>query len=299
MKIYSEITPLRNDVLFTIEGHKNARFDYPIHLHPEFEINLVMNSSGRRVVGDSVSEYEQTDLVLLGPNLLHKWESSEPNQTKSSVITVQFHKDLMNNELLSKNSLKHIQTLLKNSQRGICFYGNTREIAIKQLKKILHLDHFNATIEFISLLNTLASSTTCHFLASIGFNLEHEFINNRQIHKVYNYVLENYKDESLSLKKVAERNNMSVSAFSHFFKKRINKNFTQFVIDFRITQAIKSLQETNYTIKEICFDCGFNNISNFNRIFKKRINTTPSEYRKTIQKFNDINISQASDKKYV
>lgn len=289
MKIYSEITPLRDENIFVVQSHTNACFDYPIHLHPEFELNLVMNCSGRRIVGDSVNDFKKIDLVLLGPNLYHKWERTDNNNTIADVITVQFDRNLIDNSILNKNSLKPIKNLLENSFRGLSFHGQTQKELINELKELFCLNGFDATMKFLSILNILAKSRSFDYIAGTSFSSNFEFSKNQRIHKTYDYIIENYKNDNLSLKKIAEINNMSESAFSHFFKKRTNKSFTQFVIEFRITQTIKLLQETNKTIKEICYECGFNNISNFNRIFKKKMEVTPKEYRNNIQHMSNIN----------
>ncbi|SDR76608.1 AraC-type DNA-binding protein [Polaribacter sp. KT25b] len=288
MKVYSEITPLRDANIFVIQNHINARFDYPIHLHPEFELNLVMNCSGRRIIGDSVNDFHKTDLVLLGPNLYHKWERTDDKNSIAKVITVQFDKNLLSNNILNKNSLKPIKNLLENSFRGLCFYEQTKKDLIIQLHDLFNLKGFDATIKFLSILNNLAKSESYNYIAGAGFSSDLELSKNQKIHKTYDYITANYKSNNLSVKKIAEINNMSESAFSHFFKKRANKNFTEFVIDFRITQVIKLLQETNKTIREICYECGFNNISNFNRIFKKKMNVTPKSYRNKIQRISNL-----------
>jgi AraC-like DNA-binding protein len=298
MKIYSELTPLKENNIFAIQNHQNACFDYPIHLHPEFEINLILNCSGNRVVGDSVNDFHNTDLVLLGPDLYHKWERTDDHSTSAEVITIQFNKNFIKNELLGKNSFKHIKSLLENSNRGLVFHSEVKKKIIPRLKQLSKTQGFEASIEFLRILDLLANSNNYAHLASVGFNLEVGSSKTNLIHKVYGYILANYDDESLSLKKVAQLNNMSESAFSIFFKKRANKNFTQFVIDFRISKAIKSLQETNNRVREIAFDCGFNNISNFNRIFKKKTGHSPRDYRDQIKKINNFVITETINNNY-
>ncbi|WP_152286029.1 AraC family transcriptional regulator [Flavicella marina] len=298
MKIYSEITPLEDNNIFVIQKHQNAQFDYPIHLHPEFEINLILNCSGSRFVGDSVHKFEKTDLVLLGSNLYHKWERTDNHNSVAEVITIQFSKDFIKNSLLNNNSFKHIKLLLENSSRGLSFNDETKKEVIPILKKLIEIKGFDASLEFLSVLNLLAKSNNYQPLASVGFSLNFEPTKKKLINKVYDYILENYSDETLSLKKVAALNNMSESAFSIFFKKRAHKNFTQFVIDFRISKAVKSLQETNDRIREIAFDCGFNNISNFNRIFKKNTKLSPSQYREKIKKLNNFIITETKNNQY-
>ncbi|MDV7139208.1 AraC family transcriptional regulator [Maribacter sp. TH_r10] len=288
MKVYSEITPLREDDIFVILDHPNAKFDYPVHLHPEFELNLVTNCSGSRIVGDSVMDFSETDLVLIGPNTYHCWERTDDGKANSHVITIQFEDAFVENSFLSKKSMVHIKKLLQKSARGIEFYGEARNKTVKLMESLSGLHGFNSTITFLQILNELASSQDYNTLASDGFNLKLEHNTSKKINMVYDYVLKNYNDVDLRLSKVAEIVNMSDSAFSHFFKKRTNKSFTQFIIDLKIGQASKLLLETHDSISEICYTCGFNNISNFNRTFKKNKGITPSGYRSKFTQNNKL-----------
>ena len=270
---------MESDDIFVILDHSNAKFDYPVHLHPEYELNLVMNCSGSRIVGDSVSVFSEIDLVLIGPNIYHCWERQDDLKAHAHVVTVQFDQDFIKNSFLSKKSMVHIRQLLEKCIRGIEFYGQSRERISKKILNLSKLNGFSATVAFLQILNELAHSTEQRCLASLAFGLDPAHSANKKINKVYDYVLNNYNTVSLSLGKVADMVHMSHSAFSHFFKKRTNKSFTQFVIDLKIGQASRLLLETNDTISQICYACGFNNISNFNRTFKKNKKMTPKEYR--------------------
>ncbi len=296
MKIYSEITPLNADDLFVILDHQHAKFDYPIHMHPEYELNLVLNCTGNRIVGDSVAMFGEADLVLIGPNTYHCWEKGGEACEDTHVVTIQFEENFINNDLLAKNSLKHIRHLLEHSVRGIEFFGETRSAASKRIQKLSGLSGFESVIEFLSILHLLACSKEQKNLTSVGFSAKPEYSASTRINEVYNYVLENYDDDRLSLSSVAQKVNMSDSAFSHFFKKRTNKSFTQFVIDLRIGQASKLLLETTDSIGQICYSCGFNNVSNFNRLFKKNKGATPRSYRNQFQDRDLIDSESASTK---
>ena len=252
-------------------------------MHPEYELNLVLHCAGNRIVGDSVAKFGELDLVLIGPNTYHCWEKGEEACESTRVVTIQFEKDFIHNDLLAKNSLKHIRHLLEYSVRGIEFFGDTRAMASERIQKLSKLNGFESAIEFLSILNLLASSKEQKTLTSVGFSAKPEHSHSRRINEVYNYVLGNYNDDQLNLSSVAQKVNMSDSAFSHFFKKRTNKSFTQFVIDLRIGQASKLLLETTDSIGQICYSCGFNNVSNFNRLFKKNKGVTPRNYRNQFQ----------------
>jgi len=160
MKLYREITPLQSKDFFGIYHYPKATFDYPLHSHPEYEINLVMNGAGNRVVGDKVDKYDEVDLALLGPNLTHCWDNVDAdkhNYPVASVIFIQFEEHLFNH-LLTKEVFLPIKTMLQYSTRGIEFTGATRTKAMKRLKAMLKQDPFEASISFLKLLQFLATS---------------------------------------------------------------------------------------------------------------------------------------------
>lgn len=299
MKIYSEITPLKEGHLFVIQKHINAKFNYPIHSHSEFELNVVLNCSGNRIVGDSFNSFKEADLVLLGPNLYHKWERIDDFKANVTVITVQFDEELFNNEFFSKNTLRHIKKLLKESKRGLSFIGPEKLNIINNLIQLYDLTGFKAVVGFLTVMDVLASCKEYEYLTSVGFKSDSDFAKSKRIQRTYDFIVKNYGNENLNLKKIAELNYMSPSAFSHFFKKRTNKTFIEFVIEYRITQAIKLIQETNDTIRQICYKCGFNNISNFNRHFKKRMHVTPKDYRSKVRYINEVEMGAQKNSKYV
>ncbi len=283
MHIYREITPLKeSDVLVVIDSFNNG-FDYPIHNHPEFELNLVAGISGTRIVGDSIERYHDYDLVLIGPYLYHKWDGDEAMQASGKdyrVITIQFGMDLFNEHLFLKERFYKIRKLLQDAARGIKFHGNTIREAIKVMVALTEDKGFANIILFLELLDLLSRSTEADTLASEGFTPQALKSESSRIQLVYGYILKKFADQDIKIGDVAALVNMSTSAFSHFFQKYTFKSFTQFLIDVRLGHACKLLLSTDETINQICFRSGFNNIANFNRLFKKYRNCTPVEYRR-------------------
>lgn len=289
MQIYREITPLKETDVFVILDSVNNGFDYPIHHHPEYELNLVMNMSGTRIVGDSTERYQDCDLVLLGPYLYHKWDGDEELQQSGRtyrVITIQFDQDLLNTQLLQKQPFYGIRKLLQHSGRGIRFYGRTLERARQRMIDLSGEGGISSVTGFLNLLDLLARSEEAVFLASEGFNTNVLKSDSNRIQVVYRYLLEHFTDPGVKVKDVARLLNMSDSAFSHFFKKYTNKSFTQFLIDMRIGYACKLLLDTDELVSQICFRSGFNNVTNFNRLFKKYRFCTPMEYRRRCKEKN-------------
>lgn len=292
MNIYHEITPLKSPDVFVVIDSVCNGFDYPIHNHPEYEINLIAGMSGTRIVGDSTERYTDYDLVLLGPYLYHKWDGDEALQQSGQpyrVITIQFAMDLFNGgQLFQKERFLKIRQLLRDSSRGIKFHGKTFEEAMRIMMNLTEDKGFTNIIEFLQLLDLLSQTTESTFLASEGFSPQSPRTENNRIQMAYGYILKNFTDPSLKVGDVAAQVNMSDSAFSHFFQKSAFRSFTQFLVDVRIGHACKLLLHTDETINQISFKSGFNNLANFNRLFKKYRSCTPVEYRKRYLEKNEF-----------
>jgi AraC-like DNA-binding protein len=275
-RIIREITPINNDDFFVLLNHPNAGFDFPIHYHYEYELNLATYFEGKRIVGDSIEEVKGPDLVLIGPNTFQRWESAPDFRTH--LITIQFSPDLFGNSFINKNLFKPIKTLLELSTRGIVF---SKEEQTKMIPKIISLTEtkgFDSVIKFLSILNDLALSTGRNLLCSSNFTQEPYEMKSRRIKTIHQYLQKNYS-KKITIEEMAALINMSESGFCHFFKKRTQKSFVEYLNDLRIGEASRMLLETTNTISEISFNCGFNNISNFNRIFKKKKGVIPSLFR--------------------
>lgn len=282
LNIFREITPLsQNDVFVILDSFSNG-FDYPIHSHPEYELNLVMGVSGVRLVGDSTERFNEYDLVLLGPYLYHKWTGEEyegDKLKKYRVITIQFSLDLFEGPMFQKQRFYRIKAMLDNSIRGIRFEGDVFKEAMKKIINLTRERGFANVLEFFELLDLLAGSTQIRYLASEGFTPATLRWESKRIQQAYNYIINNFAETKFKLNDVAALINMSESAFSHFFRKYTNKSFTEFLTDVRIGHTCKLLLSTDETISQIAYKSGFNNIANFNRLFKKNKGCTPIEYR--------------------
>jgi AraC-like DNA-binding protein len=232
------------------------------------------------------------DLVLIGPEIYHKWDDDDVLSEKKNnahVITIQFSKDIFNQALFLKEDFFYIKKLLKDSQRGLKFTGETFEIIAAKIKNLVSVKGFHALLEFLEILHLLSISRDKEYLAGEEFISIHEYEKGDRVNKMYNYILSNFTDRKLRITSLAHEANMSTSAFGHFFKKCTNKRFTQFVVDLRLGHASKLLIDSNLSISEIAFISGFNNIANFNRLFKKNKFVTPKQYRNDLIKTNSFN----------
>ena len=278
-EIQQEIVPITQDDLFVIKNHPNAKFDYPIHCHPEYEINLVMNTSGIRVVGDDEEAFDELDLVMTGPFVPHVWKSE---LVTNHVITIQFSSDLLSFQMINKRLFMPIRQLLIDSMQGLHFYGPEAERIRNEIVEITRMQGFQTATKFLNILNLLAYAPRRKLVSNM---YESENLVNssksRRITKACKYIEENIS-QKISLPDVAMLVNMSDSAFSHFFKKKTGISFITYVNNLRVAKACDLLASTSLSASEICYDCGFNNKSNFIRIFTKRKNMTPIEYRNHI-----------------
>ncbi|MCY2685536.1 AraC family transcriptional regulator [Salinimicrobium sp. TH3] len=277
-EVHREITPLSPEDSFLVFDRIKDDFDFPIHFHPEYELNFILNGKGvRRVIGDSMEDIEEIELVLVGPNLQHGWELHNCTNKDIHEITIQFHNDLFDEKLLGRRIMKPIKDMFERSAHGILFSEKiTREVKPKILKlsKIDSIDYF---LELISILQDLATSRNQRLLSSYISNNK-DFENSDKIKTIYEFVQDNYQHK-ISLNKISELVNMSPVSFNRFIKKRTGKTLIEYINDTRIGYASRWLIERDLSIAEIAFKCGFNNIANFNRVFKKNKNCTPSQYR--------------------
>lgn len=275
-EIQQEIVPITHDDLFVILNHPNAKFDYPIHCHPEYEINVVMNTSGTRVVGDSEEEFDGLDIVMTGPYLPHVWKSDKET---NHVVTIQFSSDLLNYQIINKRLFMPIKQLLIDSMQGLCFNGPDAEHIKDEVMELTMMQGFETATKFLNILNFMASAQRRKLVSNF---FESETLvsssKSRRISKACKYIEENLS-KKITLSEVAELVNMSDSAFSHFFKKKTGISFITYVNNLRVARACELLVNTSLSASEICYDCGFNNKSNFIRIFTKRKGMTPIEYR--------------------
>lgn len=284
MEVFLQITPLKESDVFVVLDAVNNRFDYPMHNHSALELNLVSGISGTRTVGDSTQHFQENDLVFMGPYLYHKWDAEVALQPKGKnyrVITIQFGSDLFNAHLLQKEPYHKIRKLLQRCSRGIRFYGKTYEDVFIRMKELTTDKGMDSVLEFFKLLDVLSRSTEFEYLSSEGFTPQASKTDSRRIQLVYTYMLENFSNHLMKVSDVASLVNMSDSSFSHFFRKHAHHSFKQFLIDLRVRFACKLLLDSEQTITEICFHSGFNNVTNFNRLFLKYRFCAPLHYRKS------------------
>jgi YesN/AraC family two-component response regulator len=277
--IHREITQLSPEDSFLVYERVKDDFDFPIHFHPEYELNFIYKGQGvRRIIGDHSSDITDVELVLVGPNLTHGWELNKCTCKEIYEITVHIQQDLLDDKMLSRRIFKSIRDMLNRSRHGILFSSKTTMEVMPRLMILPKLHGIKYYLEFISILHDLAKSGD-QTLLSNQFSEMNDFQNSEKIKKVYEFIHDNFH-RRIGLDEISKLVNMSPVSFNRFIKKRTGKTFVSYVNDTRISYASRWLIESDKGISEISYDCGFNNIANFNRIFKKSKNCTPTEFRK-------------------
>ncbi|KGO94288.1 AraC family transcriptional regulator [Flavobacterium subsaxonicum] len=277
-KFLREIPPLTKGDSFLVFDRLKDTFEFPIHYHPEYEINFILNGKGvKRIVGDHIEEIDDVELVLVGPNLYHGWELHKCKNKNIHEITIQFHNDLFTESLLARRIMMPIRDMFNRANHGILFSKKTGAELAQRLSNISKVDGMDYFLEIISILHDMANSRNQRLLST--FTVDNDvFEDDDKMKLVYEYIQKNFS-EKITLDDVSYVASMSPVSFNRFIKKRTNKTFVNYLNDIRVGYAARWLVEKDLSISEIAFKSGFNNIANFNRIFKSIKNTTPSQYR--------------------
>ncbi len=289
-RVLREITPLGDkDMLYIADRHKKE-FTYPIHNHEEFELNFVEHGTGvRRIVGDSSEVIGDYDLVLItSGNLEHVWMQNECKSEDIHEITIQFKFDISDDSFLSKNPFSAILEMLKQARKGLCFPMDTIIKVYNQLVNLSSVkDGFLSAMQFLAILNTLAHSEGMRTLASSSYAKVSLGENSRRILAVKAFIDAHY-DEEIKLKDLANVACMSEAAMSRFFKLHTGRTISDYIMDIRLGNATRLLVDTNRSVADISFQCGYNNLSNFNRLFKRKKGCSPKEFREYYHKVRVI-----------
>lgn len=283
--IIREITPLSGKDCFYIADRNKTEFTYPMHCHKEFELNFVENAAGvQRIVGDSSETIQNYDLVLItSPDLEHVWEQGNCQSDNIREITIQFSSDFMKG-LLETNQFDEVRKMFEKAQNGLCFPLKAIMKVYALLDGLSETKGFYAVSKFMTILYELSMFTKeARTLSSSSFARIEVQSDSRRVQKVQDYINRHYQEE-IRLATLANMVGMTEVSFSRFFKLRTGKSLSDYIIDIRLGHATRLLVDSTMAIAEICYECGFNNLSNFNRIFKKKKSCSPKEFREYYRK---------------
>ncbi len=259
-------------------------FDVNWHFHSEYQLFTVLKGRGTRFIGDHMQSFKEGDMVFTGPNLPHLWRNDNSyfdskNGLETHGIVIYFPDNFLGNSVFAMEEFAEIALVLQKSDRGIEINGKTNQAIRLMMQELLYLKGGQSIIQLLQILNKMVDSADCLPITQAGYiNLNKESETDR-MGQVYEFVMKNFK-EKITLEQAAEIANLSVSAFSRYFKTRVNKSFSDFLSEVRISHACKLLHEEEMNISEISFECGFFTLSNFNKQFKERSGKTPLAYKK-------------------
>lgn len=269
------ITP--QDTFLVFERTKNF-YDYPLHFHPEYELNFIKNGKGlRRVVGNHMELIDDYELVLVGSHLPHCWEQHHAPKREMYEITIQFPQNLFDDTFLNRRIAKTMKDLFQRAKYGVAFSPETAQKLMPELQKLTGEESLDTHLSFFSLIFNLSISEGQKVLNTPDDSYFKEDKNTR-LTQLYNFLNTRYHEKIL-LSDLAEHLNMSTVSLNRFLKKHTNKTFVDFLNDIRLGFACRWLLEDYLSISEIAFKSGFNNLAHFNRVFKKSKGQTPTEFR--------------------
>ena len=256
----------------------------PWHHHPEYELVLIVNGKGRRIVGDNVSRFEENDLIFVGPHLPHQWicdaENSEnPIGIQNEAFVIQFSNQFMDGTFFEAPENAGLKNFLNASGRGIEFFGTAKKHIILILYKMFEMNDTKRLYSLLQIFEVMSSAKEYKNLASPNTLNNFSSKSNEPMQKAMQYILQNFK-KKIQMQDLLDITHKSYASFYSTFKKAFMMSFQDYLINVRIGYACQLLAEGSMTIIEIAYDSGFENISNFNRQFKKNKKTTPTQFQK-------------------
>lgn len=276
----TEIVPIKGKYDFYAVAREKSEFDYPVHSHDAYELNLIYGCrDARRIVGDSIEVLEDFDLVMLGPGIEHGWENYICKSNRIKEFTIQFGSDYYHPDYLRGNNFDSIVRLLDKSLNGLSFGTETVLQTYYYFNKIAEeTSPISRMYDLMKLVDILANSKDVRSLSSSTFSHKYTSNDSRRITRVQTYITEHIT-ERIRLIDLANIIGMTESSFSRFFKLHTGMSVSDYIINMRLGEASRRLVYTKMSISEICYECGFNNVSHFSRCFRERKNCTPSEFR--------------------
>ncbi len=275
---FEQITTGIENSISVVELNLN-RFDGPYHFHPEIELTFIRNSSGKRFVGANISDYDSGDLVLLGANIPHCWQSmNELSPDNAQAVVIQFRSDFVGDTFLKLPELRKIQELILKSEAGMLIQGETKSKVISKINQCLTADKLHRILILIEILDLVANSEET-LLIDQPITWHNKLSTDKErFQNVFSYLIQNYQQD-ISLKTVAGIANMTPNAFCRYFKNVTRKTLVESVKELKVNQACQLLRYTAKPINDICFESGFGNISYFNKTFKEATGYAPLHYR--------------------
>ena len=282
--ILEKLTTQEPRYSFVLQKDEFEYYPTPWHYHPEYELVLVVKSRGQRIVGDSMEDFQDGDLVFMGPNLPHVFNNSPEyyqgnTELKAEAIVIHFNEGFAGEGFFDLPEMASIKKLLTNSKWGLKILGKTRDRIARWMEEMLTQSPSRRLLQLLQILEDLSTSQQYRMLASFGYIQAEQQEDANRMNKVYQHIMSGFR-MPITLNEVAQVANLTPQSFCRFFKSRTRKTFSQFLNEVRIGYACKLMAEEHLNISDICYQSGYNNLSNFNRQFKRIVRKSPLMYRK-------------------
>ena len=281
--LLQDVEPLVRGSIF-VKEIKKLNLNDQLHYHNVHEIALILKGSGKRIVGDNIENFMENDLIFIGRALPHASYIGEDYLSTNQdfhALVIYFQPDWFNEELLNSTDFARVRKLIKEIDRGIKIFGKTRTRVIKELIKLKNSTGLERIIKILDILDFVSKSDHYECLASEGYINSYGHNDVARLGEVYKYIMKNFND-IIKLSEIASVANMTETSFCKYFKNKTGKTFSNFVNEVRIGQACKMILNQNLSMSDICYSCGFNNLTNFNRTFRHFMKMTPTEYKKNL-----------------
>ena len=269
--------------IFVIRHLNEKYFDRVWHAHYEYQLFVVLEGTGTRFIGDSIKAFRPGELIFTGPHLPHLWRSDEAyfekkSNLSTSGIVIYFNENFLGDHIMEKEEMVMLKKLFTKSMRGLDFYGQKKLQVVRMMQELTQMQGIQSVIHLLRILEILSFTKEYHYISSRAYNDVFNQNETDRLNQVYEYVLKNFRRKIL-LEELADLLCMTPTSFSRFFTMKNNKPFSKFVAEIRIKHACKLLTETEDSISQICYECGFNTLSNFNKQFKDIMLKKPTQYK--------------------
>lgn len=284
MKPHFHKVPITLQSSFSIRHDIKPDFGNIWHYHPELELHYNIKGEGVKFIGDHISNFVADEMVLLGENLPHTWRCKEEYFQNNPALNVEamvihFLPECLGKHLLTLPEAYLLPKLFEKAKSGMIIHGQTKVELAKLMEKSLHANNLERIIILLTILKTLAETDEYDLITSKNTFYQSNESETLRINKIYNYTLTNYKKD-ITLEEVASLSNLSITSFCRYFKLMTKKTYYDFLIEIRVSHACRFLIENKLPTEMICYNCGFNNVSNFYRHFKKVTGLTPLDYKR-------------------
>lgn len=276
-----EIPPSR---IFVVKQLEEPHFDPVWHAHSEYQLFVVLRGSGTRFIGDSIKSFKPGELILTGPHVPHVWRSDDAyfqkdNELTTSGIVVYLNENFLGDQFLEKEEIIAVKKLFVRSLRGLEFYGAQRTQVINMMRELTQVEGISSIIQVLRILDILAHTKDYHYISSRPYQETFDQREADRLNVVYRYIFENFR-RKIRLQDLADLLHMTPTSFSRYFTMKNNKSFSRFISEIRIKHACKMLTETDLPVSDVCYECGFDTPSNFNKQFREITSKKPTQYKK-------------------